>query len=686
MRYTYLKDKDTRDNSDIFVLKILESLSKDEFKKYSFELKKVGGYYSNFKKGFIFKENKDSEIKKVLGVSDKDFDIEEIKKISIVSFCEQNGIALKGNRKWYSLIEHDSLVVNAENNTFIWNSRGLSGDIINFVTAYYDVEFKKAIELIIGESSSIERYESHSGNQELERERNTERLTDELNESKNMKNVFAYLIKTRGISKDIVQEFVDQKLIKQDKNNNIIFKTFDDSGNLIAVSRKGTGGAFFQRIEPDSENVGFRFKVGDTVNQVYFFESPIDLMSYYELNKEKLANVELIAMGGLKYSIIESYLEKQGSSSVVLAVDNDKAGEKFIETVQVADVNVTIEKPMLKDWNEDLIQKKNDQQIEESQEILKKLEESAKKIVVSKESLREFTIFASKFYKYSPNNQMLIHMQNRYAQFVASETYFRNEHKLEIAPNQKPLEIIAPMVKKFYKDENGEIKNLKSADEATLEKIENGILSKFEKVTGYTRANVYDITQTTAPKEKYPEILRAEKIEVVNSNIDYEKTYHNLRKNIESQGIQIEYKELSNPELGLGIKGYTDQIKIVINKDESIESKICVLMHEYAHVMLHKDDGDTATYIKEIEAESVAFAAANKLGLDNIVSSAKYIQSYKKDIPEEEFKKLFEKNPSGELNRILKNISKGIRETNSIIQEAIVERKVEQEICQKMSL
>ena len=118
--------------------------------------------------------------------------------------------------------------------------------------------------------------------------------------------------------------------------------------------------------------------------------------------------------------------------------------------------------------------------MEQSQVILKKLDEAAREIVVSQESLREFIKFASRFYRYSSNNQILIHHQNKFAQFVASETYFRKEHQLEIAPNQKPMEIIVPIIKQFYKDEGGDIRNIKQADEKALKKIEEGILSKFE--------------------------------------------------------------------------------------------------------------------------------------------------------------------------------------------------------------
>lgn len=57
--YTYeiLKDTDTRDNSEIWVVKVKESLSREEYKDLKKIMGDIGGYYSRFKHGFIFKEN-----------------------------------------------------------------------------------------------------------------------------------------------------------------------------------------------------------------------------------------------------------------------------------------------------------------------------------------------------------------------------------------------------------------------------------------------------------------------------------------------------------------------------------------------------------------------------------------------------------------------------------------------------
>lgn len=53
--YTITADTDTRDNSPLWVVKIIDKLSKEEYITVSEQFKKIKGYYSKFKHGFIFK-------------------------------------------------------------------------------------------------------------------------------------------------------------------------------------------------------------------------------------------------------------------------------------------------------------------------------------------------------------------------------------------------------------------------------------------------------------------------------------------------------------------------------------------------------------------------------------------------------------------------------------------------------
>lgn len=61
--YKIIEDIDTRDNSKIFIVKLSDKVSREEFNKIREKMKSCGGYYSRFKKGFIFKNDPTESLK-----------------------------------------------------------------------------------------------------------------------------------------------------------------------------------------------------------------------------------------------------------------------------------------------------------------------------------------------------------------------------------------------------------------------------------------------------------------------------------------------------------------------------------------------------------------------------------------------------------------------------------------------
>ena len=57
--YTFeiLEDTDTRDNSKIYLVKVAEKLSREEYLQMNKYIKSLGGYYSKFKHAFLFKDD-----------------------------------------------------------------------------------------------------------------------------------------------------------------------------------------------------------------------------------------------------------------------------------------------------------------------------------------------------------------------------------------------------------------------------------------------------------------------------------------------------------------------------------------------------------------------------------------------------------------------------------------------------
>jgi len=54
-KYTITADVDTRDNSPLWVVKLVNKVERNEYKAIADQMKIIDGYYSRFKKGFIFK-------------------------------------------------------------------------------------------------------------------------------------------------------------------------------------------------------------------------------------------------------------------------------------------------------------------------------------------------------------------------------------------------------------------------------------------------------------------------------------------------------------------------------------------------------------------------------------------------------------------------------------------------------
>jgi predicted DNA binding protein len=55
LHYEIKEDIDTRDNSKLYVVKVVEKLSRDEYLTVNNNMKSIGGYYSKFKHSFVFK-------------------------------------------------------------------------------------------------------------------------------------------------------------------------------------------------------------------------------------------------------------------------------------------------------------------------------------------------------------------------------------------------------------------------------------------------------------------------------------------------------------------------------------------------------------------------------------------------------------------------------------------------------
>ena len=327
---------------------------------------------------------------------------EEAKRLSIISVAEQLGIELKRTGSYsYTWTEHDSFVIDTRKNEFHWNSRTEFGDVIQLVQTIRGVSYKEAMHFLeTGEFKEVD-VEAQTASKEpfsyhLERY-----------ERQNFSASRRYLKAQRGLSDDTINFFISQGSIAEAIRKKgdyfepvIVFKYKDNTGFLAGASLQGIvenrehypeRGRLKQIMRNSDGQLGFSIDIGNP-NRLVFAEAPIDLMSYYELHKDRLQDVRLVAMDGVKEGIVsrrfmelyaeindKSYQVNQNTGKalevvarttnyfkdgqhqdmIALAVDNDMAGHKFITSLQEKGIPVQIAIPPIlhrdqekEDWND----------------------------------------------------------------------------------------------------------------------------------------------------------------------------------------------------------------------------------------------------------------------------------------------------------------------------------------------
>lgn len=215
--------------------------------------------------------------------------------------------------------------------------------------------------------------------------------------------------------------------------------------------------------------------------------------------------------------------------------------------------------------------------------------------------LPEYLVFSAKFYQYSARNQALIFAQNEHATFLASKTNWA-KMGYEVLPEQtqKAVKIRRPdMVKVFNRNGHSVL-----VSKATLQEkkwIESGQLQVHEKLV-FSPMRTYDISQTTCPVEDYPKVYNKGVADPAHAAL-FEAT----KRVAELEGIAVSVEDVTSIALGGYFVPATNSI--VVSDKEQDTNKALVMLHEYAHALLHNAqavDKPKETAIKEFEAQGLA--------------------------------------------------------------------------------
>lgn len=267
------------------------------------------------------------------------------KQKNILDVASSLGLELKKVGRTYAWIEHPSFKIDPDKNTFSWYSKGNElrhQDVIKMVEVINNVSFKEALQYLIGTEAGI-----FDGSKVPKKEPFVYRVK----EVKTFDYARKYLKEERGLSDETIDFFLSKGIMVQAVHRDyetgktepiIVFKHHNLEGKIVGGARQGIWynkqlypekGRLKKTLYRSEGSSGVIVDIGDKSQfskatpenpfTVYAFEAPIDMMSYYELHRDKLSNCRLVAMNGLNKAII--------SRAIVEALCADVTNLKKIE-------------------------------------------------------------------------------------------------------------------------------------------------------------------------------------------------------------------------------------------------------------------------------------------------------------------------------------------------------------------
>ena len=279
--------------------------------------------------------------------------------VDLEEFLRMRGEKLERVGREHKLIYYDSSgrhdSITLRGSTWFDHKNQIGGGAIKFMQEFYDMDFQTAVQELLGQTVTPL---SHSPPKVSAKEEKKEFRLPEANT--NMHRVYAYLIKQRFISPDIISHFAKQHTLYEDKeHHNAVFVGVDENGVPRQASKRSTnsyGNSF--RITCQGSDTRYSFAHFGESKRLYVFEAPIDMMSFLTLYPKDWQKHSCIAMNGVYENAVLTALKNHSNlSEVILCVDNDEGGIEAVDRLR--DIlnengysNVKRLASPYKDWNE----------------------------------------------------------------------------------------------------------------------------------------------------------------------------------------------------------------------------------------------------------------------------------------------------------------------------------------------
>lgn len=515
--------------------------------------------------------------------------LDRVNNLSILNYATSRGYETIKVGKSYKIPHLGGLFIDDEKNIFNNFATKKGGGIIQFVMLTENKPWKQAVDDLVDEynidtdkkrsqdeiNKSISKQEKSTAKQNNIIEKKEVMLDEKDTTSK---NVIAYLNKTRKIDMEYIQRALDEKKIYQSVKKSVVYKMYDENNNLVGASWESTstiGTYKGQKGMVKGSQKTYPFEFTGTGQKLFVFESPIDMMSYQTLLKNKgksdIAKEEnFIANFGLSDTPLENYLKTNPNiKQIYFCYDNDINGTILVNGKEVPcnhgqetakhqmekyqdKYECKILTPRLKDYNDELkayVKEKEHEKVEAEIQ-----EEMLKKNEINEEKEAEKQIEENKI-KEKSNQE---HLEENIKESIEKENEAEELEEKEIPASDESLKKDMELAELIVLQDK-----LKQESDGIIEKIDNMQTQLGELKVNYETT----ITKLLDTKEKIYQIQKDKMLDIIKNNA-YTMIKSGMDLNIVNKATKVEMEQLKQMQKEIVENGtyeaYTIEPKIQI--------------------------------------------------------------------------------------------------------------------------
>ena len=276
---------------------------------------------------------------------------EQARRTDLANFLIRQGEKVRKSGSEYEWLD-GSQKVTIRGHLWYHQYEQKGGDVVDFVRRFYNKDYAETVQMLLSNYGG-----QIVNSQTTERERKPFILPAR---NDRMSRVFSYLLLIRGIDKDVLFEFVGQKMIYESADyHNAVFVGYDSSGKPRHAHKRETVTSNSYKGNVAGSQPEFSFHWYGTSDKIFLFEATIDMLSYISMHKKNWQEHSYVASCSISDRVLFQCLKDNPNiKNVFLCFDNDEAGQtankRIADKLNKMNIQNEILIPNHKDWNEDL--------------------------------------------------------------------------------------------------------------------------------------------------------------------------------------------------------------------------------------------------------------------------------------------------------------------------------------------